>query len=226
MLGQDDLDLKLFPTFTYTSPLYNSFIIIIRTDTHNALETSSIYLVDLVEGKVEEILYDLKGYIKGHIDDFVDGMGGHPNIVFTDASNFREPRIKIYRLQPPDSLVAGWGEISDDCKLIKYQKEIPIYSECESTLWLYLKTITYLRYKHEQREWKEELPCAVNIHFSVYVKDNELNILLTCKRVKIRLFGLNYDKSKDDILLHKKYPICGLLNRKRLNFLLQRRMAF
>ena len=209
---EDDLDLKLFPTFTYTSPLYNSFIIIIRTDTHNALETSSIYLVDLVEAKVEEIPYDLKGYIKSHIDDFVDGMRGHPNIVFTDASNFREPRIKIYRLQPPDSLVAGWGEISDDCKLIKYQKEIPIYSECESTLWLYLKTITYLRYKHEQREWKEELSCAVNIHFSVYVKDNELNILLTCKRIKISVFGYNYNKSKDDILLHKKYPIHGKYN--------------
>jgi hypothetical protein len=49
---EDDLDVKLFPTFTYTSPLYNSFIIIMQTDNHKALETSSIYLVDLVEEKV------------------------------------------------------------------------------------------------------------------------------------------------------------------------------
>jgi hypothetical protein len=187
---EDDLDLKLFPTFTYTSPLYNSFIIIIRTDTHNALETSSIYLVDLVEEKVEEIPYDLKGYIKSHIDDFVDGMREHTNIDLTDASTLREPRVKLYRLSPPDSLVSAWGEISDDCKLIKYQNETPIYSECESSLWLYLRSITRLRYKHRQDEWKEELSCAVNIHFSVYVKDNELNILLTCKRLKISLLFL------------------------------------
>lgn len=212
MPGQDDLDLKLFPTFTYTSPLYNSFIIIIRTDTHNALETSSIYLVDLVEEKVEEIPYDLKGYIKSHIDDFIYAKREHPNIDFTDASTLREPRIKLYRLSPPDSLVSAWGELSDECKLIKYQNETPIYSECESSLWLYLKSIIYLRYKHEQKGWKEELSCAVNIYFSVYVKDNELNILLTCKGVKIRLFGLNYDKSKDDILLHKKYPIYSKYN--------------
>ncbi len=209
---EDDLDSKLFPTFTYTSPLYNSFIIIIRTDTHNALETSSIYLVDLVEEKVEEIPYDLKEYVKSNIDDFVNRANEHSNIDYTDVSTLREPRIKLYRLQPPDSLVDGWGEISDDCKLIKYQKGIPIYSECESTLWLYLKSITYLRYKHRQYEWKKELSCAVNIHFSVYVKDNELNILLTCKRIKISVFGHNYDKSKDDILLHKKYPIHGKYN--------------
>ena len=209
---EDDLDSKLFPTFTYTSPLYNSFIIIIRTDTHNALETSSIYLVDLVEEKVEEIPYDLKGYIKSHIDDFIYAKREHPNIDFTDASTLREPRIKLYRLSPPDSLVSAWGELSDECKLIKYQNETPIYSECESSLWLYLKSIIYLRYKHEQKGWKEELSCAVNIYFSVYVKDNELNILLTCKGVKISVFGYNYNKSKDDILLHKKYPIHGKYN--------------
>jgi hypothetical protein len=209
---EDDLDSKLFPTFTYTSPLYNSFIIIIRTDTHNALETSSIYLVDLVEEKVEEIPYDLKGYIKSHIDDFIYAKREHPNIDFTDASTLREPRIKLYRLSPFDSLVSAWGEISDDCKLIKYQNETPIYSECQSALWLYLRSIIYLRYKHEQKGWKEELSCAVNIYFSVYVKDNELNILLTCKGVKISVFGYNYNKSKDDILLHKKYSIHGKYN--------------
>ncbi len=204
---ESDLHSKLFPTFTYTGPLYNSFIIIMRTDTHNALEISSIYLVDLLEEKVEEIPYDLKGYVKRYIDDFVNKANEHPNIDYTDVSTLREPRIKLYRLQPPDSLVSAWGEISDDCKLTKYQNKTPIYSECESTLWLYLKSITYLRYKNQQYEWKEELSCAVNIHFSVYVKDNELNILLTCKRIRISVFGYNYDKSKNDILLHKKYPI-------------------
>ena len=209
---EDDLDVKLFPTFTYTSPLYNSFIIIMRTDNHKALETSSIYLVDLVEEKVEEISYNLKDYIKGHINDFVHGLEGHPNITIRGASLFLKPRIKLYRLQPPDSLVSAWGELSDDCKLIKYQNETPIYSECQSTLWLHLKSITYLGYKHRQYEYEEELSCAVNLNLSVYVENNELNILLSCKKVKISLFSFNYNKSNDDILLHKKYPIHGKYN--------------
>jgi len=88
---EDDLDEKLFPTFTYTSPLYNSFIIIMRTDNHKALETSCIYLVDLVEEKVEEISYNLKDYIKSHINDFVHGLEGHPNITIRGASLFLKP---------------------------------------------------------------------------------------------------------------------------------------
>jgi hypothetical protein len=43
-------------------------------------------------------------------------------------------------------------------------------------------------------------------------ENNELNILLTCKRIKIKLFWFNYDKSTEDILLHKKYPIYGKYN--------------
>ncbi len=202
-----DLDIKLFPTFTYTSPLYNSFIVIMRIDSHNALETSSIYIVDLVEEKVEEIPYYLKDYIKSHINNFVAELERHLYYAIRDASLFLKPSIILYRLLPPKSIVAARGEISDDCKLIKYQNKTPIYSEFKSTFVLSLRSIAYVGYKNRLVEREEDLSCYVYINLSVYIENNELNILLTCKNVRIDIFWVNYDKSTDDILAHKKYQI-------------------
>lgn len=209
---EDDLDEKLFPIFSYTEPLYNSFIIVMRTDTYNILEKTCVYLIDLLEEKVEEIHYDLKGYIKTHINNFDSILKERYKIVLRAAALFLKPRVKLYRLLPPDSLISAWGKISDDCKLIKYQDEIPIYSQCESTFWLILKSTVFNRTIYQERDWETELSCAVNIHLSTYIENNELNVLLTCKKIKINVSGIEHINSNNDVLLHKKYPINNKYN--------------
>ncbi len=205
-------DSDLFSTLSYTKPIYNSFIVIMRTDAHDHLRKTCIYFVDLIDEKVEEIPYNLKGYIENHFYNFVHTLKELHNLTINTNDIFLKSNIDFERLLPSSNVVSAWGDMSDDCKLIKYQDETPIYSECHSTFVLYLKSNVYYQTTERQKESQTELSCDVKIQLSVYVENNEINILLTCKRVEINLLDNSYDNSKDEVLLHKKYTFNNRYN--------------
>jgi len=60
--------IALFPHFFATNPLYNSFIVVMNINVHDALYNSSIYLVNLIEDTVDKIPFDIEGYIKSHLE--------------------------------------------------------------------------------------------------------------------------------------------------------------
>ena len=204
---------NLFPTFSYTKPLYNSFVIIMRIDTHNKLEKNCIYILDLLEDTVKEVSYDLKNYIKKHIDNFVYSLKENYEIIVEADNIFVNPSIVLNHSLTPYTPISVYEEIPDsDCKLIKYKNKIPIYSQCESTFLLQLESIASHRTMQQQNESETKLSCSLVIQFSAYIENNELNVLLTCKKIQINVSTVVYNMPLDDILLYEKYPINNIYN--------------
>ncbi len=200
---------NVFPILSYTYPLYNSFIIIIRIDTHNKLEKTCIYIVDLVKEIVKEIPFEIKNYIKKHIYDLKENY----DIVIESDNIFANSYIAFSRLLSPDVPISAQGVIPDsDCKLIKYRDEIPIYSQCESTFLLQLESIASYRTMKQQNNQETKISCSLFIQFLAYIENNELNILLTCKKIKINVSDIDYNMPLDDVLLYEKYPINNRYN--------------
>ena len=201
-------DQNLFPTFSYTKPLYNSFIIIMRIDTHNKLEKTCIYILDLLKETTKEVSYDLKNYIKKNIDSFVYRLKENHEIVVETDNIFVNPRIVLSHFLTPYTPISTHEEIPDsDCKLIKYKDKIPIYSQCESTFLLKLESIISHKTMQQQNESETKLSCSLVIQFSAYIENNELNILLICKKIQINVSTVDYNMPIDEILLHERHPI-------------------
>jgi len=198
---------------TYTKPLYNSFIIIMRIDTNNKLEKISIYTVDLLKENVKEISYNLKNYIEKHVKTFVYSLKEKYGIVFEFDDIFANARMVVSRFLQSYLPLLAQEEISDnDCNLIKYENKIPIYSQCEATFLLQLESAISYRTIQQQNEHEKEMSCSTVIQFSAYIENNELNVMLTCKRIQIHVATDNYDMSANDTLLHEKYPISDRYN--------------
>jgi hypothetical protein len=201
-------DQNLFPTFFYTKPLYNSFIIIMQIDTHNKLEKNCIYILDLLKDNVKEVSYDLKNYIKKHIDNFVYSLKENHEIVVEADNIFVNPRIVLNHFLTPYTPISAGEEIPDsDCKLIKYKNKIPVYNHCESTFLLQLESIISHRNMNQQKNEETKLSCSIVIQFSAYIDNNEVSILLACKKIQINVSTAVYNMPVDDILLYEKYTI-------------------
>jgi hypothetical protein len=197
----------------YTKPLYNSFIVLMRIGINNEPGKTYIYVVDLLKENVKEITYNLKNYITEHVGAFVYNLKEKYGFVFEVDNIFANARITVSYFPSPHLTLSGWEEISDDgCKLIKYEDKIPIYSQCEVTLLLQLETVTSHRTMYQQNEQETKLSCSFVIKFSAYIENNELNVMLACKGIQIRVSTDNYDVPTNDILLHEKYPINGRYN--------------
>jgi hypothetical protein len=197
-------DQSAFPALAYTYPLYNSFIIIMRIDTSNKLEENSLYIVDLVEEIVKEISIGLKGYIKKHIHSLKESY----EITVDVDDVFLNSRIAFYLLVSPNVPTPAQEAIPEsNCKLIKYKNEIPLYSQCETVFLLKLEGTASHRTIHQENDQKTSFYCSLVIQFLSYVENNELNVLLSCKKIQINVSTADYNMSVDDILLHEKYPI-------------------
>jgi hypothetical protein len=199
-------DIALFPYFFATDPLYNSFIVVVRVDVHNALHHSDIYLVNLLEDAVEKIPFDIRGYIKPHIEDLMYEV----YIDYLDYSEYDEDE----EFDPAEHYKEAYDFDADDIfdteritislmsysnSLIRYQNEVPVYNSCEAKFWLCLKS------KVGRDKWEFEITC--DIILSIYTENNELNILVTCKDLKVTGFSRDYESEDPHVLLHKKYPL-------------------
>ena len=198
--------IALFPYFFATDPLYNSFIIVMRIDAHNALHHSYIYLVNLLEDTVEKIPFDIRGYIKSHIEDLMyefyldnlDYSEYDEDEDFDPGEHYKD----AYDFDSDDIFDTERIEISlrsYSTNFIKYQNEVPVYSNCEANFWLNLKSNV------GRDEWEFEILCEIIL--SIHTENNELNILVTCKDLKITGFSRDYKSDSTHVLLHKKYPI-------------------
>jgi hypothetical protein len=198
--------IAIFSYFFATDPLYNSFIVVMRVDVHNALYYSGIYIVDLLEDTVKEFSFDLRGYIKSHIEDlmyefYLDNLDYSeydedeefdPAEHYKDAYDFDAD--DIFDTERIDiSLISYYNN------LIKYQNEVPVHSNYEADFWLNLKSNV------GRDKWEFEILCEIIL--SIYAESNELNIVVTCKELKIEGFGRDYKSENPHVLLHKKYPI-------------------
>jgi Tfp pilus assembly protein PilZ len=200
--------IALFPYFFATNPLYNSFIIVMNINVHNALYGSSIYLVNLIEDTVEEIPFDIEGYIKSRIEDlmyeiYIDNLDYSEydeDEDFDPAEHYNE----YYGFDADDIFDTEnitVSLISHTSDFIKYQWEVPVYSNCEAQFGLYLKNDKMFR------KTGYEFKIGCDILLSIYLENNELNILVSCKELWIDGFVRRYRSESTDILVHKRYPI-------------------
>jgi len=204
-IRQED-GIAVFPYFFVTDPLYNSFIVVMRVDVDNALYHSNIYLVNLLEDAVEEIPFNIRGYIKSHIEDlmyeiYIDNLDYSEydeDEEFDPAEHYKE----AYDFDADDIFDTERIEISlssYSTNFIKYQNEVPVYSNYEANFWLNLKSNV------GRDKWEFDILCEIML--SIYTENNELNILVTCKDLKITGFIRDYESESAHVLLHKKYPI-------------------
>ncbi len=198
--------IAVFPYFFVTEPLYNSFIVVMRVDVDNALYHSDIYLVNLLKDAVEKIPFDIRSYIKSHIEDlmyefYLDNLDYSeydededfdPGEYYKDAYDFDAD--DIFDTERIDVSLMSYSQ-----NFIKYQDEVPVYNNCEAEFWLHLKSNV------GRDEWEFEILCTIML--SIHTENNELNILVTCKDLKITGFSRDYKSDSTHVLLHKKYPI-------------------
>jgi hypothetical protein len=198
--------IALFPYFFATDPLYNSFIVFMRVDIHNAIYHSDIYVVNLLEDTVEKFSFDIRGYIKSHIEDlmyefYLDNLDYSeydededfdPGEHYKDAYDFDADDIF-------DTERIDLGLMSYSPNFIKYQDEVPVYSSCKAEFWLHLRSSV------GRDKWEFEILCEIIL--SIYTENNELNILVTCKDLKITGFSRDYESDSTHVLLHNRYPI-------------------
>ncbi len=195
-------DENIFPTIVYTHPILNSFIVIMRIDDNKKLEKTSIYLVNLVEGVVEEIEYDLKGYMIEliyNVEDYLDDLLYEASQFYEIEEDYKEyftaekiletSRIEVY--------------VNNHCKLIKYQDNVPTYNECNFYITISLKNkILYT-------------DCIFDMNFdivlSVYFEKSDLKILMTTDEggyIKVcGSSGVKYNIPNNDVLLNKSYHL-------------------
>jgi len=198
--------IAVFPYFFVTDPLYNSFIVVMRVDVDNALYHSDIYLVNLLEDTVEKIPFDIRGYIKSHIEDlmyevYLDNLDYSeydedeefdPAEHYKDAYDFDAD--DIFDTERIDISLLSYSN-----NFTQYQNEVPVYSNYEADFWLNLKNNV------GRDKWKFEILCEIIL--SIYAENNDLNIVVTCKELKIEGLGRDYNSENPHVLLHKKYPI-------------------
>jgi len=208
-IRQED-GIAVFPYFFVTDPLYNSFIVVMRVDVDNALYHSNIYLVNLLEDAVEEIPFNIRGYIKSHIEDlmyeiYVDNLyygEDDEDEEFDPAEHYKEAydfdADDIFDTERIDISLLSYSN-----NFIKYQNEVPVYSSYEANFWLNLKSD--VKSKMGRDSWEFDILCEIVL--SIYAENNELNILVTCKDLKITGFIRDYESESAHVLLHKKYPI-------------------
>jgi len=191
---------KILPTVLDTCPIFNSFIVIIRIDDHNKLEKTVIYLVNLIEENVEEIEYDLKGYIielmynvEDYFFDLLDEVSQYYDLDADDQEYFTSEKI----FQTSKIKVIG----QTYCSLVKYQDETPIYEKSEFNIKILLEnSINYT-------ECTFKMEC--NITLSVYLEGDELNVIMTSGEdgyIEVcGKHGVKYTIPSGVVLLHKKY---------------------
>jgi len=195
-------DENIFPTILYTYPILNSFIVIMQIDDNKGFDKTSIYLVNLVEGSVEEIEYDLKGYmielmynVGDYIFDLLDEVSQYHELeeddraYFTPEKILETSKIKVY--------------VNNDCKLIKYQDNVPTYNYCNFYITISLKNnILYTDCVFD---------LDFNIIFSVYFKKSELKIVMSTDEggyIKVcGRSGVEYNIPSNDVLLNKSYHL-------------------
>jgi len=198
---------KIFPTILYTCPIFNSFIVIMRIDDHKKLEKTIVYLVDLVEEDVKEIEYDLKGYmielmynVEDYLFDLLDEVSQYYEIDEDDQEYFTPEKI----FQTSKIRVTG----ETYCKLIKYQNDTPTYKESKFVIKISLENNIY----HADCDFK----MACNIILSVYLEENELNVVMTSGEdgyIEVcGKHGTKYDIPSGGVLLHKKYYVSNRYN--------------
>jgi hypothetical protein len=198
---------KIFPTIIYTLPIINSFIVIMRIDDNNKLEKTSIYLVDLVEETVEEIEYDLKGYVieliynvEDYLLDLLDEVSRYYNLEDDDAEYFTPE--KIFQTSKIEVRESSY------CELVKYKGEIPTYNNCRFEITISLENnILYA-------DCAFKMEC--DILLLAYVEGNELNIIMTSGEggyIKVcEKSGVRYDIPSEVVLLQKKYYVPNKYN--------------
>jgi hypothetical protein len=195
-------DRDIFPTIIYTHPILNSFIVVMRIDNNKGLEKTSIYLVNLAEETVEEIEYDLKGYIvelmynaEDYILDLLYEVSQHYELeedkekYFTSEKIIETSKIEVY--------------VDNHCKLIKYQDNVPTYSGCTFDITISLKSIIpYINCTFD---------ASLNIVLSVYFEESKLKIVMATDEggyIKVcGRSGVKYDIPSNDVLLSKSYHL-------------------
>jgi len=195
-------DENIFPTILYTHPILNSFIVVMRIDDNKKLKKTSIYLVNLVEGIVEEIEYDLKGYmielmynVEDYIFDLLDDVSKYHELEEDDMAYFTPKKIL------ETSTIEVY--VDNHCKFINYQDNVPTYNDCNFYITISLKNnILYT-------------DCVFDMYFnivlSVYFEESELKILMTTDEggyIKVcGRSGVKYNIPSNDVLLNKSYHL-------------------
>jgi hypothetical protein len=198
---------KIFPTILYTCPIFNSFIVIIRIDDHEKLEKTVIYVVNLIEETVEEIEYDLKGYlielmynVEDYLFDLLDEVSQYYDMDADDQEYFTPE--KIFQTSKIKTIGRTY------CRLVKYQDETPVYDNSEFDIKISLENSVYYT------ECTFKMEC--NITLSVYLEGSELNIVMTSdENGYIEVCGeqgIKYDIPSGVVLLHKKYYVSNKHN--------------
>jgi len=193
---------NIFPTILYTYPIVNSFIVVMRIEDNKKLEKTSIYLVNIVEGVVEEIEYDLKGYmielmynVEDYIFDLLNDVSKYHELEEDDMAYFTPKKIL------ETSIIEVY--VDNHCKLIKYQNNVPTYNDCNFYITISLKNnIIYTDCVFEM---------DFNIVFSVYFEKSELKIVMSTDEdgyIKVcGRSGVKYNIPSNDILLNKSYHL-------------------
>jgi hypothetical protein len=198
--------IAVFPYFFATYPLYNSFIVVMRVDVDNALYHSNIYLVNLLEDTVEKIRFDIRSYIKSHIENlmyevYIDNLdyGEYDEDEELDPEEHYKEHYSFDADDIFDTENIAINLMSYTSDFIKYRGEVPIYSKYEAEFWLEIKNSV------GRDDWEFDILCEIAL--SVYTENNELNILVTCKNLRITGFIRDYESEDTHVLLNQKYPI-------------------
>jgi hypothetical protein len=195
-------DENIFPTILYTYPILNSFIVVMRIDDNKKLEKTSIYLVNLVEGVVEEIEYDLREYMI----ELMYNVGDYIFDLLVEVSRYYELKEDDRAYFTPEKILETSKievYVDNHCKLIKYQDNVPTYSECNFYIAISLKNrILYTDCTFDMN---------FNIVLSVYFEKSELKILMATDEggyIKVcGRSGFKYDIPSNEVLLNKSYHL-------------------
>jgi hypothetical protein len=189
-------------TILYSSPILNSFIVIMRIEENEKFKNPIIYIVDLVKGVVKNIEYDLKSYmiklmynVQDYLLDLFNNASRINNLKKNDIKHFTPESI----FQTSEIEIKTW----DSRKITKYQNVMPIYDYCAFDVRIILKNKIaytdcgfYMRFK---------------ITLSAFFEKGELNISMTTdKDGYIEVCGRSgnkYNIPSNIVLFHKKYQL-------------------
>jgi hypothetical protein len=139
----------------YSSPILNSFIVIMRIVKENGkFRSFIIYIVDLVKGVVKNIEYDLGSYIikliynvQDYLFNLFDDALRNNSLKESDRKHFTPEGI----FQNSRLMINKWK----DCKITKYQNVIPVYDYCSFKVTIILES----KIPHTN--------CVFNMHFNI-----------------------------------------------------------
>ncbi len=189
-------------TILCSSPIANSFIVIMWIEEDKNFNNPVIYVADLVKGVVKKIEYDLKKYIikliynvQDYLFKLFDEALHRNNLKKDDRKHFTPENI----FQNSEIEVRKW----DKCKLTKYQNLIPIYDYCAFDVMIILQN----KIEHTNCVFY----MLFNITLSAFFEKGELNILMTTgENGYIEVCGHSdnkYNIPSNIVLFHKKYQL-------------------